>query len=209
MRRPRASPCLIPTRLGRGSPVITSIRTWILIVWGHGSGTGRHNLGDPSYMRTSRALCRTWWRHQMEIFSALLALCAGNSSVPGEFPTQRPVSVTRSFDVFFDLRLNKRLTKQWWCRWFETPSRPLWRQCNDITFLYQSYTFLFILKYISPRLRFVLMSNFLPWTWQIFLEGSEKFLSLTSPPVGIYATAWMDSWRVTLCVIRYYYVRWY
>ena len=40
----------------------------------------------------------------METFSALLAICAGNSPVPGEFPTQRPV--TRSFDVFFDLRLN-------------------------------------------------------------------------------------------------------
>ena len=39
----------------------------------------------------------------METFSALLAICAGNSSVPGEFPTQRPV--TRSFDVFVDLRL--------------------------------------------------------------------------------------------------------
>ena len=44
----------------------------------------------------------SWWRHQMETFSALLAICAGNSPVPGEFPTQRPV--TRSFDVYFDLR---------------------------------------------------------------------------------------------------------
>ena len=43
-----------------------------------------------------------WWRHQMETFSALLALCAGNSPVSGEFPAQRPV--TRSFDVFFDRR---------------------------------------------------------------------------------------------------------
>ena len=43
----------------------------------------------------------------METFSALLAICAGNSPVPGEFPAQRPV--TRSFDVFFHLRLNKRL----------------------------------------------------------------------------------------------------
>ena len=42
-----------------------------------------------------------WWRHQMETFSALLALCAGHSPVPDEFPTQRPV--TRSFYVFFDL----------------------------------------------------------------------------------------------------------
>ena len=42
----------------------------------------------------------------METFSALLSLCAGNPPVAGEFPTQRPV--TRSFDVFFDLCLNKR-----------------------------------------------------------------------------------------------------
>ena len=42
----------------------------------------------------------------METFSALLALCAGNSPVTGEFAAQRPV--TRSFDVFFDLRMNKR-----------------------------------------------------------------------------------------------------
>ena len=64
----------------------------------------------------------------METFSALLAICAGNSPVPGEFPTQRPV--TQSFDVFFDLRLNKRLSKQWWGWWFQTPSHPLWRHCN-------------------------------------------------------------------------------
>ena len=59
----------------------------------------------------------TWWCHQMETVSALLALCAGNSPVTGEFPSQRPV--TRSFDVFFDLRLNKRLSKQSWSWWFE------------------------------------------------------------------------------------------
>ena len=70
----------------------------------------------------------TWWRHQMETFSTLLALCAWNSPVIGEFPSQRPV--TRSFDVFFDLRLNKRLSKQSWGWWFETPSRLLWRHCN-------------------------------------------------------------------------------
>ena len=46
----------------------------------------------------------------METSSALLAICAGNSPVAGEFPAQRPV--TRSFDVFLDLRLNKRLSKQ-------------------------------------------------------------------------------------------------
>ena len=45
----------------------------------------------------------SWWRHQMETSSALLAICAGNSPVSGEFPAQRPV--TRSFDVFFDVRV--------------------------------------------------------------------------------------------------------
>ena len=50
---------------------------------------------------------------------------------PGEFPTQRPV--TRSFDVYFDLRLNKRLSKQPWGWWFETQSMSLWRHCNVIT----------------------------------------------------------------------------
>ena len=70
----------------------------------------------------------SWWRHQMETFSALLIICAENSPGAGEFPTQRPV--TRSFDVFFDLRLNKRLSKQPWGWWFETPSRPSWRHRN-------------------------------------------------------------------------------
>ena len=71
----------------------------------------------------------TWWRHQMETFTALLAICAGNSQVTCEFPAQSPV--TQSFDVFFDLRQNKRLSKKSWGWWFETLSGPLWRHCND------------------------------------------------------------------------------
>ena len=63
----------------------------------------------------------------METFSALLALCAGNSPVTGEFPQQRPVM--RNFDVFY-LRLNKRLGKQSWGWWFETPSCWWWCHCN-------------------------------------------------------------------------------
>ena len=54
----------------------------------------------------------------------------GNSSVTGEFPSHRPV--TRSFDVFFYMRLNKRFSKQSRRRWFETPSRSLWRHCNVV-----------------------------------------------------------------------------
>ena len=64
----------------------------------------------------------SWWRHQTETFSALLVLCAGNSPVNCKFPLQRPV--TRSFDIFFDLCLNKRLSRQSWGWCFETPSYP-------------------------------------------------------------------------------------
>ena len=76
----------------------------------------------------------------METFSALLAICAEDSPVPGEFPAQRPL--TRSFDIFFDLRLNKRLSKQSWGRWFEALSRPLWRHRNYMYY----HDSLFILK---------------------------------------------------------------
>ena len=63
----------------------------------------------------------TWWRHQMETFPHYWPFVQGIHRSP----------VTRTFDVFFDLRLNKRLSKQWW-RWlFETLSRPLWRHPNE------------------------------------------------------------------------------
>ena len=52
----------------------------------------------------------------------------GNPPVTGAFRSQSPVM--RTFDVFFDLRLNKRLSTQSRRRWFETPSRSLWRHCN-------------------------------------------------------------------------------
>ena len=71
----------------------------------------------------------TWWRHQMETFSSLRALCEGNSPVTDESPSQR--AVNRSFDVSFYLCLNKRLSKQSRRRWFERPSRQLWRPCNE------------------------------------------------------------------------------
>ena len=71
----------------------------------------------------------SWLRHQMETFSALLAICAGNSPVTGEFPSQMPM--TRSFDVFWSAP-EQRLSKQSRRRWFETPLRSLWRYCNVV-----------------------------------------------------------------------------
>ena len=86
------------------------------------------DLSHESTVKNILSTPKPWRRYQMETFSALLASCAGNSPVPGEFPALRPV--TRGVDVFFDLRLNKRLSKQSWGWWFETLSCPVWRHCN-------------------------------------------------------------------------------
>ena len=61
--------------------------------------------------------------------------CVEKSPVSGEFPAQRPV--TRSFDVFFDLRPNKQLSKQSWGWWFEMLSHSLWRHSNVITTVHE------------------------------------------------------------------------
>ena len=111
--------CFMSLRAGHPS-ILTRTRSLMA------EGMAWRLLGVKKLLR----LCWPWWRHQMEIFPALLALCAGNSPVTGEFRSQRPV--TRSFDVFFDLRLNKPLDRHPRRRWFETPSRLLWRHCNVI-----------------------------------------------------------------------------
>ena len=94
------------------------------------------NITDK--IRSKRVSCglykskRKWWRHATMMMSSngnISHVCAGNSPVTGQFPTQR--SVTRSFDVFFDLRMNKQLSKQSWGWWFETSSCSLWRHRND------------------------------------------------------------------------------
>ena len=66
------------------------------------------------------------------IFRVTCPLC-GEFTGPGEFPAQRPA--TRSFDVFFDLLMNKRLSKQPLDLWFERPPWSLWRHCNVLSHL--------------------------------------------------------------------------
>ena len=105
----------------------------------------------------------TWCRHQMEIFSALLAICVGNSPVPGEFPAQKPV--TRSFDVFFDLRLNKRLSRESRGGWFETLSCPLWCDCNVSLDWYCRCT-----HFSEGKVHFLMWNCVLPlWTPHVLL----------------------------------------
>ena len=109
---------------------LSTIETWTVIIW---TPSRQAQVGEVPSLPLGETVVSTrgaqdpimgridsldrndlgaypWWRHEMEPFSTLLAICAGNSPVPGEFPSQRPV--TRNGDVFFDLRLNKRLSKQ-------------------------------------------------------------------------------------------------
>ena len=77
------------------------------------------------------------------LFQAVAMVTSSNGNIfrftghlCGEFTGPRWIPHTKAsdadFDVYFDLRLNKRLSKQSWGWWFETPSRPLWRHRNDI-----------------------------------------------------------------------------
>ena len=88
------------------------------------AGTIRHRpwLGDLS-RKVHEDVIK--WKH----FPRYWPFVRGNPPVIGGFPSQRPV--TRSFDVFFDLRQNNRLSKQSQGWWFETPPSPLWRHCNE------------------------------------------------------------------------------
>ena len=108
----------------------THIPLWIFYWhWGHRMMCQRSNTDENEWLYHIN-----WPRADHDDLikcqktSVLLVICAGNSPVTGEFPSQR--AVAWSFDVFFELCLNKRLSKQSWGWWFETPAHPLWRYDN-------------------------------------------------------------------------------
>ena len=111
------------------------------------------------------------------IFDVTGHLC-GEFTGPGEFPAQRPV--TRSFDVFFDLRPNKRLSKHWWCWWFETQSRPLWRHCNDDTILYVLFC---IVNFEHCKLHFMYITLHMRvfFYWYLSISSKSKCLIQVLP----------------------------
>ena len=96
--------------------------------------SGRYSYPAVIWLLSRPGFYRKGWAQNMmassnwNIFRVTGPLC-GEFTGPGEFPAQRPV--TRGFDVFFDLRLNKRLSKQPRGWLFETPSWSLWSQCNE------------------------------------------------------------------------------
>ena len=75
--------------------------------------------------------------------------------------------MTRSFDVFFDLRLNKRLSKQPWGWWFETPAWSLWRHRNDTNHLNEDIQMLHMKPLVS---RFIFQNGPLHANTQIELH---------------------------------------
>ena len=109
----------------------------------------------------------------METFSTLLSICTGNSPVPGELPSQRPMML--GFDVFIDLLLNKQLNKQSYGWWFETPSYSLWRHCNVL------YT-----QHISTNIAIITTQLYvwvqLKWT-KVYLYSSHSLSILARSPV--------------------------
>ena len=115
---------------------VRGIHRWLVFLHYKGPVTRKMFPLDDVIMNNDHLATSPVKKHQHmmtssngNIFRVTGPLC-GEFTGPGEFPTQGPM--TRSFDVFFDLRLNKRLSKQPWCWWFETPSWSLWRHCNDV-----------------------------------------------------------------------------
>ena len=153
------------------------------------------------------------------IFRVTGPLC-GEFTGPGEFPAQRPV--TRSFDVFFDLRLNKRLSKQPWGWWFETPAWSLWRHRN-VRYCTSWCIMVYLLRYkgvfhrnklkhdvIHARILSVLgNTQYGPWEMSSVVHRDWE----TETGTSLFNTTWhyTDAWYQTyMTVIMYYSVlTWY
>ena len=134
-------------------------------------------------------------------FSALLAICAGTV----EFPAQRPV--TRSFDFYFDLRLNKRLSKQSWGCWFETLPRPLWRHCNDFNSLRPR---LYIGHFADDIFECIFLNENI---WNS-IKFSLKFVPINSIPALVRVMVWClpgdkpSSEPMMVTLLTHIYVTW-
>ena len=103
---------------GGGGGINTHLNNWLSSSrWHHDKNVWMFHavIDTQNIIGKTRHVIAWWRRHQVETFSASLALYAGNSPVTGKLPSQRPV--TQSFNVFFELCLNTRLSKQSWGWW--------------------------------------------------------------------------------------------
>ena len=133
----------------------------------------------------------------MKTFAALLAVCVGNSPDTGDSPSQRPM--TQSFDVFFDLRLNIRLSKQSWSLCFDTRSRSLWRHCNGAALSNMGYP---SETHLKPRFREVSLAHKFPWEknwppWLLTVSSQWAHRELTLTKMVPTSRDWAVTWAVT------------
>ena len=116
-------------------------------------------IRNPSQIKISSIM-----RSVSNDFTIMMTSSNGNIfRVTGEFPAQRPV--TRSFNVFFDLRLNKRLSKQSWGWWSETQLRSLWRHCNGIFSFFRWHPHHLRLLILVPVIRNIYNEAPLQFSW--------------------------------------------
>ena len=138
------------------------------------------------------------------IISRFTGYLCGEFTGPGYFPTQRPV--TRSFDVFFNLRLNKRLSKQWWGWWFETLSRPLWRHRNEFGQYSKSSDTNFSSNLISEQIIVNKMGLGVSWclmmisSWPFYQSNAQIFIQSFSTQ---FRSILMQKqiWRLDICIL--------
>ena len=130
------------------------------------------------------------------IFCVAGPWCEGNSPITGEFPSQRPV--TLSYEVFFDLRMNKRLNKPSRRPWFETPSRSLCRHCNADNIIQKKnierHTTHTIVSWPNPK-QWVIVHN----SDLMIIRQSIYILSIITKEMGKLKTH-----RPTYCIIYIY-----
>ena len=132
---------------GHDSTAVTTLkpieRTWNM--WRHAINT--HNITWHAIDCVNHPWL-LWCDNYSDTLLSISMVTSSNGNIfrvtghlRGEFTAPRWIPYTRSFDVFFDLRLNKRLSKQWRGWWFETLTRPLWRHRNVklIAFLASSH----------------------------------------------------------------------
>ena len=121
------------------------------------------------------------------IFRVTGPLCAGKSPVTGKFPSQRPVM--GSFDVFFGLRLNKRLSQHSRHRWFEMPSCSLWRHDNagfSCTWSPMSRT---TISDCIFRQEISMCSSTTHYMWNIIVKFKDEITKLLA-----FVTQWIHIW---------------
>ena len=127
--------------------VSVNVSKLLWLLWELWIRFGKSLAKDPQY---------TWWRHQMETFSALLAICAGNSPVTGEFPAQRPV--TRSFDIsLICTRING------WVNNGEAGALRRYRAHYDVTVMRCGAVILSLAQTMAVAEEY----SFQPWKWNI------------------------------------------